>query len=121
MIDVNKYKKRLEDEKKKLEEELSSVAERNPADPTDWVATPPTDLDTQADPIDAADDIEDYAERMGLEAPLEEQLKTVNAALAAIEAGTYGQCQVGGSPHPIENERLEVNLSALTCVAHMNG
>jgi len=120
MIDTGKYKKLLEEERERLEEELSGVAERNPDNPEDWIATPPTDLDTQADPNDAADDIEDYGERIGIEKPLEEQLKSVNAALQAIQNGTYGMCNFTGKPHPIEVERLDANPSALTCVAHMN-
>jgi DnaK suppressor protein len=120
MINVSKYKKFLEEERERLEEELSGVAERSAEDPEGWVATPPTDLDTQADPNDAADDIEDYVERAAIEKPLEEQLRAVNAALAAMSAGTYGMCTAGGQPHPIEEKRLDANPAALTCVAHMN-
>ena len=75
MINIEKYKKLLEEEKERLEEELGDIAEKNQDNPEDWVATPPTDLDTQADPNDAADDIEDYIERVGVERPLEEQLQ----------------------------------------------
>ncbi|HEY4504954.1 MAG TPA: hypothetical protein VJI73_04255 [Candidatus Paceibacterota bacterium] len=120
MINIEKYKKLLEEEKERLEEELGDIAEKNQDNPEDWVATPPTDLDTQADPNDAADDIEDYIERVGVERPLEEQLRSVNVALATMTAGTYGMCNVGGEPHPIEGKRLDANPSAPTCVTHMN-
>lgn len=120
MVDANKYKKLLEEERERLEAELSGVAERSAEDPEDWVATPPTDLDTQSDPNDAADDIEEYGERIAIEKPLEEQLKSVNAALAAMAKGTYGTCNVGGKDHAIEEKRLEANPAAITCVAHMN-
>ena len=120
MIDTAKYKKLLEDEKRRLEEDLSGVGERNPADPSDWTPTPPPDIQHEADPIDAADAIEEYTERVGIEGPLEERLQGVKAALAAIANGTYGTCQVGGNAHPIEPERLEANPAATTCVAHMN-
>ena len=118
-MNTDKYKKLLEEEKKKLESELSSVAEQNPADKEDWTPTPPTDIGHEADPIDQADEIEEYDERIGIEKPLEEQLHKVTAALAAIAAGTYGTCTIGGKSHTIEVERLETNPSADTCILHM--
>jgi len=123
MLDTAKYKKLLEEELARLENELKSVGEVNPENPRDWVPTPPDDLELQADPIDRADAIEEYAERVGIEAPLEQQLKSVQKALAAIANNTYGICSVSDlahpNPHPIEIERLDANPSAPTCVAHM--
>ena len=40
----------------------------------------------------------------------------VDAALARLEAGTYGLCAVGGEP--IDDARLEARPTALTCVNH---
>ena len=119
MINVSKYKKLLEDERARLETELASVAEKNPNDPNSWIARPP-EQENQADPIDAADDVEDYIENAGIALPLEQQLEQVGAALAAMADGTYGMCSVGGETHPIEEKRLDANPSATTCVAHMN-
>ena len=124
MMNTDKYKKLLEEEKKRLEAALESVAERNPVQgkdgEEDWVPTPPVDIGHEADPIDQADEIEEYDERIGIEKPLEEQLHKVTAALSAIAGGTYGTCTVGGKPHPIETERLDANPSADTCIDHMN-
>jgi len=120
MIDTTKYKKLLEEERKRLEEELAGVGEKNPSGSNDWTPTPPPNIEHEADPIDAADAIEEYAERVGIEIPLEERLKNVNEALAAIANGSYGICAVGGTPHPIEPERLEANPASITCVTHMN-
>lgn len=119
MNNTDKYKKLLEEEKKRLETELASVAERNPADKSDWLPTPPPDITHEPDPIDAADEIEEYDDRISIERPLEEQLHKVVAALEAIKKGTYGECHVGGKAHPIEHERLEANPSADTCILHM--
>lgn len=44
------------------------------------------------------------------------RLAEVDAALARLEAGTYGVCAVGGEP--IDDERLEARPTALTCVKH---
>jgi RNA polymerase-binding transcription factor DksA len=43
-------------------------------------------------------------------------LDEVDAALARLEAGTYGQCEVCGSAIPAE--RLEARPTARTCVQH---
>jgi RNA polymerase-binding transcription factor DksA len=43
-----------------------------------------------------------------------QHLEEVEAALARVEEGTYGECPVCGRPIP--EERLEVRPTALTCV-----
>ncbi|MGO4596839.1 TraR/DksA family transcriptional regulator [Terrabacter sp. 2RAF25] len=45
-----------------------------------------------------------------------EHLDEVDAALARLEAGTYGRCEVCGSAIPAE--RLEARPTARTCVQH---
>ncbi|HEY9583056.1 MAG TPA: hypothetical protein VJK09_01955 [Candidatus Paceibacterota bacterium] len=119
MPDINKYKKLLEEEKKRLEIELGDVAEKDPDNPGDWVPTPPPNIEHETDPVDAADAIEEYNERVGIEGPLEERLRDVNNALVAISKGTYGTCTTGDTEHDIEPGRLEANPAAMTCIAHM--
>ena len=69
-MNTDKFKKLLEEEKLQLESELSSVAERSPAKggdrEDDWIPTPPADIGHEADPIDQADEIEEYDDRIGL-------------------------------------------------------
>ena len=45
-----------------------------------------------------------------------EHLAEVDAALARVEAGTYGICEVCGEPVP--DGRLEARPTARTCVEH---
>ena len=120
MQKYSKYKKLLDEEKVRLEESLASVGEKNSTstDNGDWVPTPPA-LDAETDPVDAADAIEEYVERIGIEGTLEERYNNVKAALSAIANGTYGTCTIGGKSHTIEVERLETNPSADTCILHM--
>jgi RNA polymerase-binding transcription factor DksA len=66
---------------------------------------------------EVADDLEELGEREEVELGLEKRLRQVRAALARLEAGTYGKCEVGGEE--IEAERLEVNPAARTCKAHL--
>ena len=46
----------------------------------------------------------------------EEHLREVDAALARLDAGTYGRCEVCGQAVP--EGRLEARPAARTCVAH---
>lgn len=116
-MDTNKYKKSLENEKALLEKELSGISEKNPHDPADWDAVPENKV-AEADLNVAADTHEDVEERHGVSDALEARLKNVNAALARIEEGTYGVCDVCGGQ--IEEDRLDANPAAPTCTAHMN-
>lgn len=117
-LDTNKYKGLLETELKKLEEELKSVGRINPSNPADWE---PTQGETNVDPSDrneVGDAFEQYEERSAILKELEIRFNLVKDALARIEGGTYGVCEVGGEP--IEVDRLDANPAARTCKAHMN-
>jgi len=46
----------------------------------------------------------------------EQRVRQVDAALARLDAGTYGRCTVGGEPIP--QARLAAVPWAATCVAH---
>ncbi len=113
------YKQKLEAEKTKLEAELATVGRINPDNPADWEAVPVDPGERESDPNDRADQIEDYENNTAILKQLEIQLMDVNDALAKIEKGTYGVCEVSGQP--IEEGRLNANPAARTCMAHMNG
>lgn len=114
------YKQKLEEEKTRLESELGSIGRINPDNPADWEATPDNDEEQrEADPNSRADRIEDYENNTAILKQLEIQLTDVNDALARIEAGTYGKCEVSGEQ--IEEGRLNANPAARTCMEHMNG
>jgi DnaK suppressor protein len=114
-MDTSAYKGRLEEEKAKLEGELSTVARRNPSNPADWEAVPQA-TGQEPDENDAADLQEGYGENAAILHELETRYNDVLAALARIEAGTYGKCSVGGED--IEEARLGADPAAATCVAH---
>lgn len=117
MNDTAKFKTKLEEEKKLLENELATVGRRNPSNPADWEATQgETDADT-ADRNDVADNIEQYEEHSAILKELETRYNHVLGALTHIEEGTYGTCTVGGEQ--IEADRLEANPAATTCKQHM--
>lgn len=116
MIDTNTFKERLEEEKKRLEGELSSIGRRNPSNPADWEAVP-EDTGQEADPNDAADHLEGYDANAAILNDLEIRYNDVLAALDKIEKGTYGICEVSGEE--IEEDRLNADPAAKTCKAHL--
>ncbi|MEY2641213.1 MAG: hypothetical protein RL150_606 [Candidatus Parcubacteria bacterium] len=112
------FKSRLEAEEQKLLGELQTIGRINPDNPNDWEAVPTDTQDRSTDLNDFADTIEAYETNAAVLKQLEAQLIDVRDALAKIEQGTYGTCEVSGDA--IEHERLEANPAARTCVAHIN-
>lgn len=70
-----------------------------------------------AEPNEAADKLEELDERGEEVTSLSNRLADVRLALENIEQGAYGACEVCGKE--IEEERLEANPAARTCMEHM--
>lgn len=118
MIETTTYRARLEEEKTKLESELESVGRRNPTNPNDWEPVP-QETGQEADPNDRADLITHFEDNTAILKDLEIRYNQVLAALARIEGGTYGICEV--SQETIEEDRLNADPAASTCKTHLNG
>ncbi|MDA1334931.1 MAG: TraR/DksA C4-type zinc finger protein [bacterium] len=115
-MNVKEFEKLLLDEKKTIEETLSSVSRQNPDNPNDWEAKYP-DLNVEpSDKNDMADEVEEYSNALGVNAVLEAKLVNINGALNRIKDGTYGTCEVG--KEEILENRLRANPAARTCVNH---
>ena len=114
---TNAFKKRLEDEKTSLESQLATIGQPSAENPGEWEAVQ-KETEVEADPNDQADHLDEYQENRAILDVLNSQHREVVAALARIEAGTYGVCEVGGEQ--IEEDRLEADPSAKTCKAHMS-
>lgn len=115
-MDTKKYAARLQEEKEKLENELSRIGRRNPHNAGDFEAIP-EDTGQEADSVDRAELLEAYAENVAILHELELRYTDVTDALIRIEKGTYGTCEVGGER--IEKERLDADPAARTCKAHL--
>ena len=113
---MNAYKTRLEEMLAALTEELSTIGIHDPKNPADWIAVPTVDDTDDADKNLAADGIEEFDERIAIVADLETRYNNVTAALARIESGTFGICEI--CKEAIEPERLDANPAARTCIAH---
>ncbi len=109
-------KKRLEEEKARLEAELAGVGRKSAAVPDDWEAAPAEPM-LEADPIDQAGVMESRGTEAAILEALEAQYDRILSALERLEDGTYGTCEVCGAA--ITDARLEANPSATTCAAHM--
>jgi RNA polymerase-binding transcription factor DksA len=120
-MDTKKYEAELLKTKSDLEGELGKVGKRNPKNKNDWVATgADEEMEMHPDRNEEADQIEELAERVGIEGILEERLGNVNKALERIKDGTYGFCtEKTTGKHSIETKRLEANPAADTCLKHM--
>jgi RNA polymerase-binding transcription factor DksA len=110
------FKKRLEEEKLKLESEMSSVGQRNVHVPGDWEPVP-TETGTEPDLADQADMAISRDTNRAILSALEAQYDAVLKALSRIEKGSYGACEACGMH--IEEARLEADPSATTCTVHM--
>lgn len=119
-MNTDSYKKALQEEEQRLREQLSELGVENLVTPdaVDWVATPAEPATAEADENVAADRREDWIERRAEVAPLENRYNNIVKALNNIDAGTYGTC--GVCQQPIEEERLNANPAARTCIAHIN-
>lgn len=115
-MDVNYFKKKLEEEKSRLEEQLAKIATRNPKNPEDWEMRPDELNVLASDPSEMADTVEEYGNLSAVGAEIEHRLNEVTAALKRIEENKYGICQAERCP--IEEERLEADPTAATCIKH---
>lgn len=116
-IDTNIFKSKLESELAAVEKELENVGRKNPDNKADWEAEPADTGAESADENETADKIEEYEGNTAILKDLEIRFNDIKTALAKIEKGEYGFCEISGEP--IEVDRLEANPAAKTCKAHM--
>lgn len=107
-IDVEKYRKRLTEERDKLNQELGVVGE-TPEPATDDPLFTPSD----APLIDEAMDIQSAVLDMK-----SQRFDQVRAALQSIDDGTYGKCITCGKE--IDPRRLDADPAAMTCIEDAN-
>lgn len=115
-LDIEHFRKKLLEEKTRIERELADVGRINPDNKNDWE---PVAANLNIDPAEVeerAGEITDFEERSAIEFELEKKLNEITTALEHIEEGTYGICRVCKAL--IEKARLEANYSADTCKEH---
>ncbi|MDO8522523.1 MAG: TraR/DksA C4-type zinc finger protein [bacterium] len=113
--ELNELRAQLDAELASLEEELASHGRAVP-ESGDWQGTTGGLVGEEADPNDAADQMEELATNVPLVEELEKRYKDVAKALQNMEKGTYGVCEECEEPIPLK--RLQANPAAHTCVTH---
>ena len=116
-MDTEYFKEKLEEELLLVEKELNDIGRKNPDNKFDWEAEPADMNVDSADSNETADNIEEYEGNTAVLKELEIRYNDIKNALAKIEKGTYGVCEISGEP--IEEERLIANPAARTCKKHM--
>jgi len=110
---LNDFRANLEAESDSLQEELAAHGKVSGGD---WQGASGVEKSTEADPVDAADQIEELVTNVPLVEELEKRLHDVKDALEKMDKGTYGVCEVCKAEIPMK--RLGANPAARTCVAH---
>lgn len=110
------FKDKLEEEKKLLEKELSTVGEKSKQNPDDWIVTRPNMDTSTADQSELADADEAFGENIAILHNLEVRYTNVKEALKRIEDKKYGLCLL--CQKEIEVEKLEANPATATCITH---
>jgi DnaK suppressor protein len=108
---LDRFKKRLEEEKERLEEQIADY-ERD----LEEARLTESSSDRSPDPgnAEASSMKLEYAKELSIEQNTLDLLSKANRALERIDAGTYGICESCGKAIPIE--RLEVLPYSTLCV-----
>ena len=110
--DLNDLRDELEVEQHTLVEELES---RGKSIGGDWQGASKLEGE-EADPVDAADQIEELVTNVPLVEELEKRKREVDAAIIRMDKDTYGICGVCNEEIPFE--LLQANPAAATCIKH---
>ncbi len=113
-MNIDEQEKKLILEKENLEEDLDALGTQDAGG--SWLVRPDVGDGTRADAVDNADRTEDFEEKIARLNILEQRHTQINKALAAIEKGSYGICEVSGEKIP--EDRLIAYPSATTTVEH---
>jgi RNA polymerase-binding transcription factor DksA len=114
-VEIDELREALEVEQANLEEELASHG-RVQSETGDWQGNSSGLEGEEADPNDAADQIEELVTNVPLVEELEARHGEVEEAIERVEQGIYGMCEACGKTIPIN--RLKANPAARTCVEH---
>lgn len=108
-MDTQRFRALLDDELARLDR---GAAERR----RELTADDPELSHADQHVADAASEVTEMSMQVALSGVLEERAAEVRAALARLDAGDYGRCEVCGMA--IEDARLEANATARTCIEH---
>ena len=109
---IQTMRKRLEEEKTRLEGELSKFAHRNPkATETDFDSNFPNMGDKEDE---NASEVAEFSNNLSLEGELEKALRDVESAMRQMEKGVYGICKY--CKQEIDEKRLTARPTSSSCI-----
>lgn len=111
---LQQQKRRLEQRKQDIEEDLKKFAKKDPNIKGNWETKFPDFGIRTADPSEQTDQIEQYEATLPVEYALETKLKEIEQALSRIKKKTYGTCQKCGKK--VKIERLKAYPEASLCI-----
>lgn len=117
-MNTEQYKQTLEQEKETILANMKNIGAYNNPTTGTWDVAPTPAESGEADSNENADRFEDFEEKSSEVKILEKRLNDISAALAKMDIGTYGICEV--CQMPIESARLDANPAARTCLTHIN-
>ena len=113
MPNFEAYRQQLEQEREKIQKELSSIATQNTEG--SWDSNHPQfNSDDNLDLENETGEVEAYVNRLPLEQNFEKRLEAIDRALERIKEGTYGICVNCGKPIP--EKRLQIMPEADRCL-----
>jgi RNA polymerase-binding transcription factor DksA len=118
MNDYTEFKEMLLEEKESLEKELAGHGRIIDPETGDWAAQIEEQDKSEEDETIEGDRMAEFHIDVALVTVLEQKYDKVRKALASIEKGTYGICEVTGNPIPLE--RLKADPTATTVVEEAN-
>ena len=113
-FDIHKHK--LLEERARIEQQLSQIADRNPENPDDWRLKKVEGRPDSADVSELADQFEEMGTQSSIGEALKARLSNVIKALGHINDGTYGKCEICKAD--INPKRLDANPAASLCMEH---
>ena len=113
-METDQVRQRLEAERERLREVAADVRREMPVDGDELGAQELSVVDQH--PADIATEVFEREKYRGLLTQVEGELADVERALARLEAGQYGRCEVCGAEIP--DERLEEIPAARYCLKH---
>ena len=115
VVDPTRVRQLLDSERDRLSVIETDLRSEGPDSASETVdPSEPTVVDQH--PADVGSETHDRSRDLGLLEQIESELRDVEEALARLEDGTYGTCEVCGKPIP--DERLEANPTARRDVEH---
>ncbi|OGZ33438.1 MAG: hypothetical protein A2174_01240 [Candidatus Portnoybacteria bacterium RBG_13_41_18] len=109
---LDQFKHKLEENKKKIENELESIASKDSRIKGDYDTRFP-DFGTPQSPDEEALEVAAYESTLPVEYALEVKLQKINKSLQKFKKGEYGKCEKCGQS--IDEKRLVAMPEAETC------